>query len=128
MGFNRFYRPVLQLHDVLDSPLARAEMSLGLPIRLPRHLRRDANSGALAGLALAPAGVGRELMPHVLAFACAECALEAAWNLARYRPDVFGGAGPRAKEKSEDAGNRAAGTATAAVVECAPCADRCCVS
>ncbi|KAL7539607.1 hypothetical protein ACHAXR_010224 [Thalassiosira sp. AJA248-18] len=137
--FNNFYRPILQLHDILKSPLAQAEASLSVSIKLPHHLQRDANSGALIGLlppsfninkqppssvlpqspqTLLPSSVGMEykLMPKVLSFVFSQCSLDTCWNVIRYRPDIFCCSRP------------------GVVVECAPCAfmrgggDGCCIS
>ena len=49
-AFNNHYRPILQLHDILNSPLAQAERSLRVPIKLPYYLQRDVHTGALIGL------------------------------------------------------------------------------
>mmetsp|Transcript_37196 Transcript_37196/g.68895 ORF Transcript_37196/g.68895 Transcript_37196/m.68895 type:complete len:666 (+) Transcript_37196:61-2058(+) len=59
LRFNAYYRPVLRRHDVLDSPLAKAEAALNVPIKLPHRLRRDYdddddNGGSGALIALLP--------------------------------------------------------------------------
>jgi len=127
LGFNAFYRPILQLHDIINSPLAQAEGVLGVPIKLPQHLKRDVHHGAL--IALLPSskskssrassssgGMECKLMPGVLSFMCGECTLDTIWNTIRYRPDIFYFAGA---------------SSMAVAVECAPCGsvgDGCCIS
>lgn len=138
LQFNTFYRPILQLHDILNSPLAQTEAALSVQIKLPHQFQRDVYSGALIALlpssfpttqsnkrappSSSSSSVGMEytLMPKVLAFACSECTLDTLWNVIRYRPDVFCCVG-----------------AGRTVVECAPCSafmrggrwgDGCCIS
>ena len=93
LQFNTFYYPILQLNDVLNSPLAQTETTMSLPLKLPEHLKRDEKSGALIGLLPSTTqpleGIECKLMPNVLAFACNECKLDLVWNLVRYRPDMF---------------------------------------
>lgn len=131
LQFNNLYRPILQLRDILNSPLALAEASLSLPVKLPPHLQRDVHSGALVGL-LPPVsfnspprrllpqatqssvGMDYKLMPRVLSFVCGEGSLDTIWNVIRYRPDIFCCAG------------------TGMIVKCAPCSSLggagCCIS
>lgn len=96
LRFNAFIHPILQLHDIVNSPLAKAEAALRLKVKIPDHLRRDRHSGAL--LALLPSsstrpescsGVEYKLMPSVMSVAGLMYELEVMWNLLRYRPDVF---------------------------------------
>ena len=96
LRFNAFIQPILQLHDIVDSPLAKAEVSLRLKVKIPDQLRRDRRSGAL--LALLPSsstrpesnsGVEYKLMPPVMSIAGQLYELEVLWNVVRYRPDVF---------------------------------------
>ena len=96
LRFNAFIHPILQLHDIVGSPLAKAEAALSLKVKIPDHLRRDRHSGAL--LALLPSsstrpewgsGVEYKLMPSVISIAGLMYELDVLWNVLRYRPDVF---------------------------------------
>lgn len=99
LGFNSFYHPILELHDLLAS---QQSMNKYFDSNLPNNLQRDIHSGALIGLLPPPLlhnsqsksiGVSCKEMPHVISFAAKHCELDTLWNTLRYRPDVFRYAG-----------------------------------
>ncbi len=93
LGFNSFYHPIIELYDIIETN-HNENGSIVSPTAIPIHLQRDAESGALIGLLPSTSsgqsgGIGYKLLPRVLAFATAQCTVETAFNLIRYRPDMF---------------------------------------
>ena len=97
LGFNSFYRPVLELHDQVRANKTSDDATTSYVTHPIHYLQRDLETGALIGLlpsssssSLARStGIGYKLMPRVIAFVGRKCILETVYNLVRYRPDMF---------------------------------------
>lgn len=95
LGFNSFYRPVLELHDQMRANKTKDDATTSQVIHPIHYLKRDVESGVLIGLLPSSSsldrstGIGYKLMPRVIAFVGRECILETVYNLVRYRPDMF---------------------------------------
>ena len=98
LGFNSFYRPIMELHDIIRANTTENDASEPLKA-IPTYLQRDADTRVLNGLlpltltSSSTLSVGIDidykLMPRVMAFATRQCTLETVFNLIRYRPDMF---------------------------------------
>lgn len=93
LGFNSFYHPIIELYDIIESNHNESD-SIVSPAGIPIHLQRDEETGALIGLLPSTSsgqsgGIPYKLLPKVLAFATTQCTIETAFNLIRYRPDMF---------------------------------------
>lgn len=95
LGFNSFYRPVLELHDQIRANKTKDDATTSHVTHPIHYFQRDVETGALIGLlpsssSLARStGIGYKLMPRVIAFVGRKCILETVYNLVRYRPDIF---------------------------------------
>ena len=98
LQFNTFYRPIMELHDILDAAHSTSDNHQQQPYfskKVPYHLQRDAHSGAVIGLlpSASSAGIGLKEMPRLLAILSNECSFDTMWNVVRHRPDVVRYAG-----------------------------------
>ena len=95
LGFNSFYRPVLELHDQIRANKTSDDATMSYVTHPIHYLQRDVETGALIGLLPSSSsltrstGIGYKLMPRVIAFVGRKCILETVYNLIRYRPDMF---------------------------------------